>query len=113
MSAKGAVTRGASAMRVTFMWKSNVTSAGSTRPVIGAAERESLVRPYFEKLRLYGLTIADLATALRVANVNFPGGRIRKGPLYLPLRILGEFESLEEMRRTEIPAAGPGPAARQ
>ena len=40
----------------------------------------------------------DLAQALRVSNVNFPGGRIRKGPLYLPLRILGEFEILDEIR---------------
>jgi HAE1 family hydrophobic/amphiphilic exporter-1 len=80
----------------------------SQAEVIGGAEREILVQPDFEKLRLYGLTIENLATALRVANVNFPGGRIRKGPLYLPLRILGEFESLDEIRETEIPAAGAG-----
>jgi HAE1 family hydrophobic/amphiphilic exporter-1 len=80
----------------------------SQAEVIGGAEREILVRPDFEMLRLYGLTIADLSQALRVSNVNFPGGRIRKGPLYLPLRILGEFESLDEIRSTEIPAAGPG-----
>ncbi len=80
----------------------------SQAEVIGGAEREILVQPDFQMLRLYGLTIEDLATALRVSNVNFPGGKIRKGPLYLPLRILGEFENLDEMRRTEIPAAGPG-----
>jgi len=80
----------------------------SQAEVIGGAEREILVQPDFERLRLYGLTIDDLATALRVSNVNFPGGRIRRGPLYLPLRILGEFESLDEIRSTEIPAAGPG-----
>ncbi len=80
----------------------------SQAEVIGGAEREILVRPDFQKLRLYGLTIDDLATALRVSNVNFPGGRIRKGPLYLPLRILGEFENLDEIRSTEIPAAGHG-----
>lgn len=80
----------------------------SQAEVIGGAEREILVRPDFEMLRLYGLTIEHLASALRVSNVNFPGGRIRKGPLYLPLRILGEFENLDEIRSTEIPAAGPG-----
>ncbi|MDY0111120.1 MAG: efflux RND transporter permease subunit [Candidatus Krumholzibacteria bacterium] len=78
----------------------------SQAEVIGGAEREILIEPDFERLRLYGLTVADLATALRIANVNFPGGRIRKGPLFLPLRILGEFEDLDEIRRTEIPAAG-------
>jgi HAE1 family hydrophobic/amphiphilic exporter-1 len=80
----------------------------SQAEVIGGAEREILVRPDFDRLRLYGLTMEDLATALRVANISFPGGRIRKGPLHLPLRILGEFENLAEIRQTEIPAAGPG-----
>ena len=80
----------------------------SQAEVIGGAEREILVRPDFDKLRLYGLTMEDLSTALRVANISFPGGRIRKGPLHLPLRILGEFENLDEIRQTEIPAAGPG-----
>ncbi|MFN2371924.1 MAG: efflux RND transporter permease subunit [Candidatus Krumholzibacteriia bacterium] len=80
----------------------------SQAEVIGGAEREILVEPDFGKLRLYGLTMEDLASALRVANISFPGGRIRKGPLHLPLRILGEFENLDEIRATEIPAAGAG-----
>ncbi len=80
----------------------------SQAEVIGGAEREILVQPDFEKLRLYDLTMENLATALRVANISFPGGRIRKGPLHLPLRILGEFESLDEILATEIPGAGPG-----
>ncbi len=80
----------------------------SQAEVIGGAEREILVQPDFAKLRLYGLTMADLSQALSVANISFPGGRIRKGPLHLPLRILGEFENLDEIRQTEIPAAGPG-----
>ncbi len=80
----------------------------SQAEVIGGADREILVRPDFQKLRLYGLTMEDLRIALQVANVSFPGGRIRRGPLHLPLRILGEFESLDEIRQTEIPAAGPG-----
>lgn len=80
----------------------------SQAEVIGGAEREILVRPDFGKLRLYNLTMADLSQALSVANISFPGGRIRKGPLHLPLRILGEFENLDEIRATEIPAAGPG-----
>jgi len=80
----------------------------SQAEVIGGAEREILVRPDFGKLRLYGLTMEDVRFALEIANVSFPGGRIRRGPLHLPLRILGEFESLDEIRQTEIPAAGSG-----
>ena len=79
----------------------------SQAEVIGGSEREILVRPDFAKLRLYGLSMADLSGALQIANVSFPGGRIRQGPLHLPLRILGEFENLEQIRATEIPG---GPA---
>ena len=75
----------------------------SQAEVIGGSEREILVRPDLARLRLYGLTTADLRRALEVANVSFPGGRIRHGPLHLPLRILGEFENLEQIRQTEIP----------
>ncbi|PID80447.1 hypothetical protein CSB20_07445 [bacterium DOLZORAL124_64_63] len=80
----------------------------SQAEVIGGADREILVQPDFAKMRLYGLTMENLSRALQVANISFPGGRIRKGPLHLPLRILGEFETLDEIRQTEIPAAGPG-----
>ena len=80
----------------------------SQAEVIGGAEREILVEPDLEKMRLYGLTVEDLRRALAIANVSFPGGRIRQGPLHLPLRILGEFESLAEIEKTEIPAAGQG-----
>ena len=78
----------------------------SQAEVIGGADREILIEPDFSKLRLYGLTMANLQQALALSNVSFPGGRVRKGPLYLPLRILGEYESLEEIADTEIPASG-------
>jgi hydrophobic/amphiphilic exporter-1 (mainly G- bacteria), HAE1 family len=80
----------------------------SQAEVIGGRDREILVRPDFGKLRLYGLTMQDLQTALALSNVSFPGGRVRKGPLQLPLRILGEFETLEDIRRTEIPTERSG-----
>ncbi|MCK4302766.1 MAG: efflux RND transporter permease subunit [Candidatus Eisenbacteria sp.] len=80
----------------------------SQAEVIGGSEREILVRPDFSKLRLYGITMAHIQRALRIANISFPGGRIRRGPLHLPLRILGEFEDLDAIRQTEIPDAGQG-----
>jgi len=75
----------------------------SQAEVIGGRDREILVRPDFAKLRLYGLTMQDIQGALSLSNVSFPGGRVRKGPLQLPLRILGEFETLDDIRSTEIP----------
>jgi HAE1 family hydrophobic/amphiphilic exporter-1 len=80
----------------------------SQAEVVGGAEREILVQPDFSKLRLYGLTMEDVRRALQASNISFPGGRIRRGPLRLPLRILGEFTSLDEIRQTEITAASGG-----
>ncbi len=80
----------------------------SQAEVIGGLDREIRVEPDFSKLRLYGLTMDDVSRALTIANVSFPGGRVRRGPLHLPLRILGEFESLDDIRSTEIPVAGAG-----
>ncbi len=80
----------------------------SQAEVIGGVEREILVEPDPEKLRLYGLSVEDVSRALQAANISFPGGRIRRGPLHLPLRILGEFENLDQIILTEIPSALPG-----
>lgn len=80
----------------------------SQAEVIGGADREIRVEPDFAKLRLYGLTMADVSNALNIANISFPGGRVRRGPLHLPLRILGEFESLDDIRRTEIQTPNAG-----
>ncbi len=80
----------------------------SQAEVIGGREREILVRPDFGKLRLYGLTMQEVQSALSLSNVSFPGGRVRKGPLQLPLRILGEFETLDDIRSTEIPTERAG-----
>jgi hydrophobic/amphiphilic exporter-1 (mainly G- bacteria), HAE1 family len=80
----------------------------SQAEVIGGADREILVQPDFGKMRLYGLTMAELQRALSTSNVSVQGGRVRRGPLHLPLRILGEYESLEEISATEIPTTGSG-----
>ncbi len=81
----------------------------SQAEVVGGAEREIVVQPYPEKLAIYGITMNDIRQALARSNINFPGGKIRQGPLHLSLRIAGEFESLDEIAATDI--ARPGQAA--
>ena len=74
----------------------------SQAEVVGATEREILVRPDFDKLALYGIELEDIRSALARSNITFPGGRVRQGSLHLSLRIAGEFESLEEIGSTDI-----------
>jgi HAE1 family hydrophobic/amphiphilic exporter-1 len=78
----------------------------SQADVVGGAVREIRVEPDPEKLRIYNLSVDDLANALRAANISFPGGRVRQGPLHLSLRILGEFEDLEQITQTAIARRG-------
>ncbi len=78
----------------------------SQAQVVGAAEREILVVPDEEKMTLYGVEFDDIRSALVRSNINFPGGRVRQGPLHLSLRIAGEFETLEEIGQTDIMRLG-------
>ena len=65
--------------------------------VTGGLDREIEVRVEPELLRTYGLTPADVARALALANVSAPGGTIIEGRYRYPLRTLGEFRTVEEI----------------
>ncbi|MBW3536104.1 MAG: efflux RND transporter permease subunit, partial [Gemmatimonadetes bacterium] len=65
--------------------------------VTGGLDREIQVEVDPERLRAYGLTLADVAEALEGANVSAPGGTILQGRYRYPLRTLGEFVTVEEM----------------
>jgi len=80
----------------------------SQAEVVGGSDREILVRPDPTRLAIYGVDLEDIRAALVRSNVSFPGGKIRQGPLHLSLRIAGEYETLDEIARTEILRAGRG-----
>ena len=81
----------------------------SQAELVGGVDREILVRPDPRKLAIYGIELADIAQALQRSNVNFPGGKVRQGPLFLSLRIDGEYETLDQIRQTDV--IRPGRAA--
>jgi HAE1 family hydrophobic/amphiphilic exporter-1 len=84
--------------------------------VTGGLDREIQVEVDPRLLESYGLTIADIARALDAANVSAPGGTILEGRYRYPLRTLGEFQTIEEVRRVVVtrPAApGNGSATTQ
>ncbi len=81
----------------------------SQAEVVGGADREILVRPDPTKLAMYGITLEDMRGALARSNISFPGGKIKQGPLHLSLRINGEYETLEDIMRTDIVRQGKAP----
>ena len=70
--------------------------------VRGGLDPEIQVEADEDRLSALGLSLDDLAQALRAENVNRPGGTLRDwGAVYL-VRTLNEFEDLEQLRRTVV-----------
>ena len=70
--------------------------------VRGGLDPEIQVEADADKLAALGLTLDDLAAALRAENVNQPGGMLRDwGSVYL-VRTLHEFDDLKQIRRTVV-----------
>ncbi|MBE3125853.1 MAG: efflux RND transporter permease subunit [Acidobacteria bacterium] len=63
----------------------------------GGVEREIQVDADPRKLALYGLKVEDVARRVDAFNRNLQGGTIRKGTFKYALRVVGEFESLDEI----------------
>ena len=70
--------------------------------VRGGLDPEIQVQADEDRLAALGLTLDDLAQALRAENVNRPGGRLKDwGAVYL-VRTLHEFTDLDQLRRTIV-----------
>jgi hydrophobic/amphiphilic exporter-1 (mainly G- bacteria), HAE1 family len=65
--------------------------------VTGGLDREIQVEVDPRLLDSYGLTIAQISSALDQANVSAPGGTILQGRYRYPLRTLGEFQTVDEI----------------
>ncbi len=63
----------------------------------GGVEREIQIEADPHKLALYGLKVEDVARRVDAFNRNLQGGTIRKGTFKYALRVVGEFESLDEI----------------
>jgi HAE1 family hydrophobic/amphiphilic exporter-1 len=76
--------------------------------VTGGVEREIHVDVDPRKLESFGLTVQDVATALKNANAAAPGGTIRRGRYRYALRTLGELQGVDEIAAVPLRRAGAG-----
>src|SRR5690606_28885891 len=60
-----------------------------------AREVEVLVDP--DRLRAYGVTLAEVVDLIRAENVSVPSGRIQEETRDIPVRVVGEYRSVEEL----------------
>jgi HAE1 family hydrophobic/amphiphilic exporter-1 len=80
--------------------------------LVGGAEREIHVEVDSRRLESLGLTIADVARALRDANVAAPGGTVRLGRYQFALRTMGELQSPAEIEAVPVAPAAPAGAVK-
>lgn len=74
----------------------------ATMEIRGGQKREILVKLNKQLLESYNLTQSQIIQILRGENINLSGGFIEQGLLELPIRTIGEFKNLEEIKNTVI-----------
>lgn len=74
--------------------------------VTGGDKREVQVRLDKNRLDAYGLTVTDVASAIKSQNLNVPSGRITEGNRDYAVRVIGEFASADELRNLRLSFAG-------
>ncbi|MDR7554420.1 MAG: efflux RND transporter permease subunit [Armatimonadota bacterium] len=70
--------------------------------VTGGLVREVRVEVDLDRLRAYGLTLAQVEDTLRAENLNVPGGKITEGPREVLVRLTGQVASLDEIAALRI-----------
>lgn len=76
--------------------------------VLGAEEREIQVRADPEKLRLYGLSILQVAEAVNRSGLDMPAGSVETTGESFPVRLAGKFTSLREIEEVQVALPAPG-----
>lgn len=66
--------------------------------VQGGTEREIQVIVDPRRLQASGISINQVAQALRYENLNLPGGEVKSGPVKLLVRTVGQFSSVDEIK---------------
>ena len=70
--------------------------------ILGGEKREIQVNLSKERLKGYGLSIAEVVGAVNAGNVSIPAGRISQSKDEFTVRMEGEFTNLNELRHLDI-----------
>lgn len=78
------------------------TEGVSQVSVLGGVDREIQVELDLSKLQALGITSDQVSQALSDANINLPGGTIKRGLFRYSLRTVGEFTNIDQIRHVII-----------
>ncbi|ABR47715.1 acriflavin resistance protein [Alkaliphilus metalliredigens QYMF] len=73
--------------------------------VSGGYTNEIQIKTNQRRLDNYGISLSQLAQIINASNMNLPGGTINDGEKELPVRAMGEFRSIDEIK--EVPVTLP------
>lgn len=68
----------------------------------GGLERQINIRIDNERMRLFNITISEIAQKLRQENIQVPAGQLNEGNTNYSLRTIGEFQNVDQIRNTII-----------
>jgi len=71
--------------------------------ILGGREPEIEVAVDRDKLVAHGLTLSQLLDPLKAGGRDVPGGRLANGQTEPAVRLLGEFETLDDLRNVPLP----------
>ncbi len=74
--------------------------------VTGGDRRELRVSLDKNRLDAYGLTVSEVASAIKSQNLNVPSGRVTEGNRDYSVRVIGEFASVEELSGLRLSFGG-------
>src|SRR5678815_5185732 len=83
----------------------NIDGVGEIR-ITGGRRREIRVRVDPDKMSAYGLTVNEVANALRLQNLELPGGRVNEGARELTVRAMGRITDPKDFSEIAIAVRG-------
>ncbi|MEQ8220935.1 MAG: efflux RND transporter permease subunit [Candidatus Eremiobacterota bacterium] len=80
---------------------SKLSGVGSV-DVSGGDTREIQIYADQDRLKAYGMTIEELRQIINMANLNIPGGDLKHGNKENSIKVLGEFDNVDEIKNLRI-----------
>jgi len=77
--------------------------------MIGALDREIQINVDMYKMQAAQLTMGDIANAIKMENLTFPGGNINMDDMQRSLSVTGEFTNIEQIKNMLIRSTGGAP----
>ena len=74
--------------------------------MIGGQERQVNVWVDPDKMRSYNITPAEVSTALRIQNIEFPSGRLDEGQKETAVRTMGKIRDVEDFQNVVVATRG-------